>query len=225
MEQFGRAQGLVNLGVKSVLVDSDRNLWVGTQLGGLLQFGNGRFFPAIGSEPISPNHEFEISALYQDRSNRLWAGTQAGLAAGLTNSWNFVPDELTGEAVRAILQDRSGDLWVGTQGSGLKRIHEGKTISYGKAQGLPSDNISCLFEDGSSVLCAGTPVGLARFINGRWISYAGHFSEPSGNVGYLIEDDQGYLWIGASTGLMRARRADLSPATSASILALSSGGK
>jgi signal transduction histidine kinase len=209
VESFGRSQGLVNLGVKAVLVDCDRNLWVGTQLGGLLQFQQGRFLPAGGSELISPNHEYEISALYQDHSNRLWAGTQAGLASWTSNSWNCVSNGLLGDVVRATLQDRSGDLWVGTQGSGLKRIHDGKMIFYGKAEGLPSENISCLFEDGSGVLCAGTPVGLARFIKGMWVSYAGHFSEAAGNVGYLIEDDQSYLWIGSSVGLMRARRADL----------------
>ena len=209
IDSFGRAQGLVNLGVKSVLVDRDQNLWVGTQLGGVLQFQNGRFVPAAGSDLISPNHEFEISALYQDHDNRLWAGTQAGLSSWSSNSWNLVTNAAMGEVVRAILQDRSGDLWVGTLGAGLKRLHEGRTISYGKPEGLPSENISCLFEDGSGVLCAGTPVGLARFLNGKWASYVGHFSEAASNVGYLIEDDQGYLWIGSSVGLMRARRADL----------------
>ena len=209
VEQFGRAQGLVNLGVKSVLVDSDQNLWVGTQLGGLLQFQNGRFIPAIGSERISPSHEFEISVLYQDHSNHLWAGTQAGLASKEANSWGYVSKALSTGVVRAVLQDHSGDLWVGTQGSGLKRIHAGSTSSYGKAQGLPSENISCVYEDASGGICVGTPVGLARFIGGKWVSYAGHFSEPSSNVGYLIEDDQGFLWIGSSVGLIRARRADL----------------
>jgi len=210
LERFGQDQGLRNLGVKSVFVDSDRNLWVGTQLGGLLQLQDRRFVQPHGSETIGPRYGVpEISALYQDRSNRLWAGTQAGLATLNDNSWSFVTNGVAGQVVRAILQDRSGNLWVGTQGAGLKRIRDGKVTAYGMADGLPSENVSCLYEDNSGTLWAGTTVGLARFAGTNWISYDGHFIGASGNIGYLIDDAQGYLWMGSSVGLLRARGTDL----------------
>ncbi len=210
LERFGQDQGLKNLGVKSVFLDRDRQLWVGTLLGGLLQFQNGRFISAPGAEVLGPRYGVsEVSALYQDAGKHLWAGTQKGLAGYDGSSWSFVTNAVGGEVVRAILDDSAGDLWIGTQGAGLKRIRNGKVSSYSKAEGLPSENIACLFQDRSGVLWAGTPVGLARWNNAGWISYAGHFSGAAGNVGYLIDDDQGYLWMGSSVGLMRARRTDL----------------
>ena len=214
VERFrGKDQGLADLGVKSVLLDTERNLWVGTLLGGLLEFQQGQrqtFAPARGAELIGPRYGVsEISALYEDGSHRLWAGTQAGLASFGGGTWSFDSQAAAGEVVRAILKDHSGNLWVGTQGAGLKRIRDGTVTVFGKTEGLPSQNISCLFEDRSGALWAGTPVGLARFEGARWISYAGHFRGATGNIGYLLDDDQGSLWMGSSVGLLRARLADL----------------
>lgn len=214
IERFrGKDQGLADLGVKSVFLDDDRNLWVGTLLGGLLEFQPGQtktFAPARGAEPIGPRFGVsEISALYQDSRHRLWAGTQAGLASFRDGTWSLAGNAAAGEVVRAILEDHSGNLWVGTQGAGLKQMRDGKVTVYGRAEGLPGENISCLLEDHSGVLWAGTSVGLARFDGRRWISYAGHFRGATGSIGYLIDDDQGSLWMGSSVGLLRARLTDL----------------
>lgn len=207
VKQFGRPEGLGYLGVRSVFVDHNQALLVGTQLGGLLQFMNGQFKTAKGSELLTNN--YDISALYEDKSNRLWAGTQTGLAAWNGQAWAFVTNGLSASVVRAITQDRFGNLWIGTQGAGLGRSRGGQTDWYGKTNGLPSDNISSLYADDAGVLWVGTSVGLARLGNGEWTSYAGHFNGVGGSVGYLIEDDQGNLWIGSSVGLLRARKADL----------------
>jgi signal transduction histidine kinase len=206
LEQYGRAQGLVNLGVKSVFIDHDQKLWAGTLLGGLLSFDNGRFSPAAGSELLTRDHE--ISALYEDRGNTLWAGTQAGLAHLEGARW-VLSNQISGVDVKAILQDRSGALWIGTQGAGVTELRGGVTNRYSMAQGLPSDNISCIYEDREGVLWVGTSAGLARFSASKWTSYAGRFTAVSGNVSYLIDDDLGYLWMGSSVGLLRARKADL----------------
>ena len=207
VSSFGAEQGLVRLGVKSVLVDQAGELWVGTQLGGLLQLQAGHFGPAPGSGVLAPS--YEISALYQDRQQRLWAGTQAGLARWDGQNWSFDTNGIPSAVVHAILQDNAGNLWVGTQGAGLVERRKDRTISFGTADGLPSGNVSCLYQDTAGVLWAGTSVGLARLQGSRWFSYAGHFSGVSGNVSYLLDDGQGCLWMGSSIGLMRARKSDL----------------
>jgi signal transduction histidine kinase/ligand-binding sensor domain-containing protein len=207
IEHFGREQGLEKLGVKSVFVDHNTNLWVGTQLGGLLQYTSGQFSKAQGSDSLA--QDYEISALYEDHSHHLWAGTQVGLASWNGHDWMLATNGLSGNVVRAILQDRAGNLWIGTQGDGLKQIRDGKTTWYGKTNGLPSESISCLYEDTAGDLWAGTSVGLARFGKGKWTSYSDRFNGVAGNVCYLIEDDEGYLWMGSSVGLLRARKTDL----------------
>jgi signal transduction histidine kinase/ligand-binding sensor domain-containing protein len=207
LEQFRSAQGLRNLGVKSVFLDQDRQLWVGTQLRGLLWYQDGTFQKAPGSDLLET--KYEISALYQDPDKTLWAGTQSGLAQWNGQQWKSVPDGLSGHVVRAILRDRSGNLWVGTQDDGVKEIRDGKTLSYGKPNGLPSENVLCLYQDTAGVLWAGTSVGLARLNGNSWVSYMNHFSGLEGNVSYVVDDDQGSLWMGSNVGLMRARKSDL----------------
>ena len=217
LDQFRRAQGLVDLGVKSVFLDRDHELWVGvrvdqdvaqaTQLGGLLEFQNGGFSRAPNSEELARN--YEISALYQDHAGRLWAGTQSGLAERQAGNWSFATNQLPGPVVRAVLADELGNLWVGMQGAGLCRLSGQASTCFTKLDGLPSDNVTCLYADKDNTLWVGTSVGLARFRDQRWTSYAGHFSGGSGNVSYLLDDDHGYLWLGSSVGLLRASKADL----------------
>jgi signal transduction histidine kinase len=197
----------VNLGVKSVFVDHEKKLWAGTLLGGLLQFENGRFSVAPGSELVSRDNE--ISALYEDHNNRLWAGTQAGLFQFNGSQWIPGPDKTSGTAVKSVLQDHSGTLWVGTQGDGLTEIREGKATRLGKNQNLPSEDISCIYEDRDGILWVGTSAGLARLSEGKWTSYAISHKNLSANIAYIIDDDQGYLWMGSSVGLLRARKTDL----------------
>jgi len=206
LDQFRSGQGLVNLGVKSVFLDRDDTLWVGTRLGGLLQLQNGRFSPAPGSDALA--RDYEISALYQDQSNRLWAGTQAGLAELAAGKWGLV-NGLGDTVVRAIVEDAAGNLWVGTQGAGLCRLHDHVATWFGRTNGLPSDNINCLYQDREGALWVGTSIGLASFADDKWTSFAGHFRGASGNISYLSDDAQGYLWMGSTVGLLRAKKTDL----------------
>jgi ligand-binding sensor domain-containing protein/signal transduction histidine kinase len=230
LEQFGRLQGLVNLGVKSVLVDPGQNVWAGTDSGGLLRLREGSFERAPGSEQLRSSQEISvvfkdpenrlwtgvqagpqtvISALFQDRENRLWAGTQAGLASYDGREWQLVTNA-SGWAVRAIAEDREGALWIGTEGGGLLRQRDGEVVTYRKNNcALPTDNISSLYEDQEGVLWVGTSGGLARLQAGKWASFAGRLGSATGSIGYLIEDAQGHLWLGSNAGLLRVRKRDL----------------
>ena len=206
IEPFRREQGLRYLGVKSVFLDRDQTLWVGTQLGGLLRYENGRFANAPG--PAAQAGNYEISCLYQDHQGRLWAGTQAGLAQYVGGQWVYETNELWGTVVREVLEDRAGNLWFGTQGAGLLELPSQQS-RFQRATGLPSDNISCLYQDREGALWAGTALGLAGLSQGKWISFAGHMTAGGGKLGYLIDDDQGNLWMGSSVGLLRVSKADL----------------
>ena len=70
--------------------------------------------------------------------------------------------------------------------------------------GLPGNDISCLYADKDDVLWVGTSGhGLARFQNGKWSRYSTANGLASDSISYILEDDAGYLWIGSNTGLMR----------------------
>ncbi|HXP60445.1 MAG TPA: two-component regulator propeller domain-containing protein [Dongiaceae bacterium] len=193
--------------VRSVYVDRDGRVWVGTQNQGLFQFQDGGFKPAPGAERINRH----IFALYQDRRGTLWAGTAGGLARWDGREWRAAAatNGLSTNAVQAIVEDGQGNLWAGTAGGGVGCLREGRSTWFTRTKGLPSDNVFSLLVDQEGVLWAGTAGGLGRFRDGRWSSITRKEGLPVSYLGYLAEDREGYLWIGSYGGLVRVPKQTL----------------
>ena len=95
--------------------------------------------------------------------------------------------------------------------SGLNCFKDGKFISYQASEnGLPGNDISCLYLDQDGDLWVGTSGhGLARFHKGKWTRYSTGNGLASNSISYIIEDDEGDLWIGSNVGLMRIQKKSL----------------
>ncbi len=159
IENFGIAQGLSQSMVYTICEDHEGTLWVGTKHG-LNQFIDRRTLPFTVHEGLPSNH---MGAILQDRAGTIWAGTlDAGLAR--LEGRRFVPlGELPGlsNKIVALAEGPAGELWIGTD-KGLGRLHEGKVIQTFRAeQGLPADNVCCLWHDQQESLWVGTSAGLA----------------------------------------------------------------
>src|SRR5208283_1053997 len=113
--------------------------------------------------------------------------------------------------VRAMAEDAVGNLWVGTENHGLNFFTAGKFIPHpATADGLPGNDISCLYLDKDGALWVGTSGhGLARFYQGKWLRYSTDNGLASNSIDYIVEDDEGCLWIGSNAGLMRIQKSDL----------------
>lgn len=201
-QSYTNRHGLNHLNVKSILVDRAQEVWAGTYGGGLLRFQNGVFRPTAGLEAIPRNRE--ISALYEDREGRLWAGSQAGLACREAGQWRIYStrDGLSADVVRALVEDAQGNLWIGTEGGGLNCWRSNRFSWFGKTNSLPSNNVTSLLVDEGGGLWVGTASGLAFFQHGQGRTFADQ-EELSGGVAWLLDDQRGYLWIGSYTGLKR----------------------
>ncbi len=205
-----RDYGLTN--TWTVFVDKDNQVWAGTRrggawLGGLFQLRGNRFELSPGTEMM----DRDIFAIHQDRSGRIWVGTQGGLAMRDAGKWKVLTtrDGLLSDNVRAIADDAEGNLWIGTAG-GLNLWQNGQFASYSKSdRGLPSNNVTSLHVDNEGVLWVGTGGGLARFHKGKWTRYTKEQGLVSNAVAYLIEASQDDLWLGSNAGLMRVSKKSL----------------
>jgi ligand-binding sensor domain-containing protein/signal transduction histidine kinase len=190
----------------TVLVDHQQQVWIGTWDEGLFRLQDNNFQPVPGTAALGRR----IFALFEDRQSQLWAGTENGLARWNGNDWKIftTPDGLV---VRAIAEDAKGGLWVGTESHGLVYFKDGKFISYQQtAEGLPGNDISCLYLDRDGALWVGTAGhGLARFYKGKWTRYSTDNELASNSIDYITEDDAGWLWIGSNAGLMRIQKKSL----------------
>jgi len=198
---------------RALLVDRDQTLWAATFSAGLFRWSDDRFRPDMGyaNQYLSRNIR-SIYSLFQDRSGRLWVGTERGLACWDGHAWQMFATNngLTANIVRALADDADGRLWIGTEGGGLDCLQDGKITSVQPTNGFPSKNISALYMDADGVLWVGTMGnGLIRFQSGRWINFTTDNGLNANGVDYIIEDGLGCLWIGSNAGLMRVKKSDL----------------
>ncbi len=210
--------------VSAVCQDGRGWLWIGTYKQGLFGINRGvdekKTFAQLPGNP-RPLKETIISALYVDRGQVLWIGTQNGLHA-----YDILNDRFTGyyhrtglggglsnDSVMTIFEDRSGRLWVGTEdGLNLFDPLRFSFIAYRHArEGAPlidRDRISALIQDSGGTIWVGTyGAGLSRFDpeTGRFTTlYHSGLMGPavigSDKIYCLLEDSQKRLWIGTNSG-------------------------
>jgi ligand-binding sensor domain-containing protein len=192
--------------VTSVFRDGRSRVWAGTYAGGLFQFDGKKFNPHPTAGAL--RGKGEISAFFENRAHRLWAGTRSGLAFLNDTAWTTLKDGPTG-VVRAMAEDAEGSLWVGWEGRGVGKLQSGKWTWFTKTNGLPSDNVYALYADPEGAVWAGTLSGLARFRDGKWSSYPDRPGLSRRSISYLMEDPLGFLWMGSNGGLMRAPKRSL----------------
>lgn len=191
--------------VRAVLVDRQGRWWVGTLGQGLLQWQSGQLVRAAGTESVHPG----VMALYEDRAERLWVGTEGGLGRLDGQSWRtFGPNQgLPIDGVRAVTADGEGEIWVATSGHGLFRSQGGRFSAISTLGESAGKSFSSLFADTDGAVWVGTQGhGLLRYKGGKWLHLTTREGLLSNSVGGIEADEQGYLWVGSNAGLLRAAR-------------------
>ncbi len=181
----------------SLYEDRSGDLWIGTGGGGLKRLVKGEKLKPSPSylsyendpaDPASLSHDF-VYTIYEDRQGTLWIGTNGGglneMIRGEDGSeapsfrrFQRNPDDpasLSDNRVMAIHEDREGTIWIGTFGGGLNRFDRAtQTFScYTVKEGLPSNVVYAVLEDGHGNLWLSTNVGLSKFdpVSGRFRNY------------------------------------------------------
>lgn len=137
--------------VRALHEDRDGTLWVGTMRGTYHLRGD------RWSGPLLPNDW--IQAFYEDRDGTLWAATYDGvLRIREDRVERLGTDEgLPSRHVRAVYVDAEGVLWVGTEDQGLARVDlrgggrlaDAPVTVYRQRDGLPTDGIHTILDDGA----------------------------------------------------------------------------
>ncbi len=190
--------GLPHYAVKSLFEDSQGDLWIGTDGGGLIRMKNGRFSVFDKSKGLIDNSVFSIT---EDRNGYIWAGTHNGLSR-LSPTGRFISFDtkngLKSNYVRVVRADRQGTVWVGTK-DGLSRISPAGVSNFTVKDGLKSNEIYSIIEDRAGTIWIGTETGgLSRFANGKMTSYIDDVGILGKNIWSIFEDHEGNLWVGTA---------------------------
>ena len=206
--------------------DSQDNLWIGTDSGGLNRFlpGHQAFerFVSDPSDPFSLSHD-SVRVIYEDRAGRLWIGTDGGGLNRLDpDTGTFTrfahdpanPASLSNDRVRTIAEDSSGALWVGTDGGGInifdavngnfRHLRHDDAVPHS----LSDDRVRIIRKTADGAMWVGTyENGLDRL--GATADRFTHFvhapddrrSLADNYVRDLLEDSTGRLWVATDGGL------------------------
>ena len=202
--------------VASVFLDTESNLWVGTDKDGIYKLSpNGNTLQAH----YLPNAT--ILAICQDQAGRIWVVTYTDGFGYLdaTGTYHRIHIEgMDNVGVFDIKCDRQGTLWLATMGAGLVRINKtGAPILYKVKKGtegnihannIPNDYIAklALSKDHSRVYLA-TAIGMACLDTRKnsWTSALGGKNCLNKNVysHAIFVDSKDRIWYGCEDGVFQ----------------------
>ena len=138
----------------------------------------------------------QVTSLYEDRKERLWAGTPSdGLFCFDKQGWRRV---LTSHpSILSISEDSEGNIWVGTQGGGLNRVRPRRLEIMGLDTGLPFDAVQSVCEDASGTIwVAGHNGLLARSQEDGWTLVSNDVGWQGGEATCVAAGTNGTVYIG-----------------------------
>ena len=166
-----------------------------------------------------------IQAVFADRENALWIGTNAGLVRWVNGKMERFPvtDPLATASILTLMEDREGNLWVGTETSGLEILRDQRFHTLDTRDGLTSDRITTVVEDRSGTLWAGTREDGLNALRHEESKDGSRVSRnltvkdglASNVILSLAAAPNGDLWVGTPDGLSRIRGTTVDTFTSA----------
>ena len=130
--------------VLAITQDHSGDVWIGTAIGELRRFHDGKFESFRPKDSLTANATVAAAAT-ADPMREVGRGT---LSAG-------------GEKFWALHADAEGVIWIGSLGGGLLRFQNGEFTRFSLADGLPSENVNQILEDDRDQLWLGTSAGVA----------------------------------------------------------------
>jgi ligand-binding sensor domain-containing protein len=232
--------------VYAIYEDRAGTLWVGTAKGlnrfdrpdsGAEKFNEtqGKTFTRFLHDPLNPRSLSHptVTAIYEDRFNTLWIGTEGGGLNALDRDTKqftrFVhdpndPQSLSDDFVQAIYEDRAGRLWIGTERGGLNRLDRDTTTGAAKAfthflydpknpRGLSHPDVRAICEDRLGKLWLGTLGGGLNCFHPATEQFTHYVNDPknlnslsNNRVFSIYEDRSGTLWVGTNDGINKLDR-------------------
>lgn len=201
----------------SLLLDSQRRLWVGTQTGqvALVDADRGQLLSMVSQGSRSGDIRGAAQSLLQASDDEVWVGRGDGLErrrasdGELLQSLGYTADQplgLAGNDIRALLRDRAGGVWLGGFGSGLMRYDtQAESIQVVRAFGpeFREGNINSVLSLGDGRVLLGSASEGLLMVDSAFAPLR-HFAPGikgmlAGRVRALAASVDEWVWVGGSS--------------------------
>jgi len=193
--------------IDAMVQTRDGYLWMGTEEG-LVRFDGVRFVVSDRQSAPALRSSF-VSSLYESPDGTLWIGTYGGGLARMRNGRieSFRVDVLGNDRIRE-MRAHEGAIFIATAGGGLLRIDGDNVTRFTTKDGLPTDRIWALEDDGVDGMWVATHGGgVVRWNDGRVVErITARDGLPNDLARALLRDADGTLWIGTDGGGVAAWR-------------------
>jgi signal transduction histidine kinase/ligand-binding sensor domain-containing protein len=158
----------------SIAEDTEGNLWIANEQGGLLHLIRGSEIQQIPWSKLG--HKDHASALAADPwQGGLWLGFDLGgvtyFIDGQVRASYTATDGLGQGRVNHLRLDQEGTLWAATEG-GLSRLKNGRVSTLTVRNNLPCDSVHWSIEDNAKSIWLYTACGIVRIARSEWDAWA-----------------------------------------------------
>lgn len=181
--------------------DAGGDVWAGNLDVGLYRMRQ-------GEATYVPGAPANVFAMCDDGEGGVWIGGD-GLSRVRDGSAKRVEQFPSDPKVSSLVRDTSGTIWIGTRGAGLYAMRQGAFERLGQKEGLPSDDVLCLYAGGQGDLWVGTALGLSRKTDGGFNSIGAMQGLPYRAVSGVAEHDLGNMWFHSPEGIYRVPGTEL----------------
>ncbi len=202
--------------VRKVFRDSRGDLWIGTNVYGLIRYNGDSLIYFDENHGLGAGR---ITEIIEDQAGNVWFGTAKGLSkyreasdfksdTRLFETFDF-DNGLIDEEIWSVLIDDDGLIWVGTingvyqfDGQKFEKFNLPKASVKDTTSILSFDRVSQIIQDRNGTMWFGTDgFGLTSFKESEGFQ---HFTKenglPDNNIYSLLEDSRGNIWVGTMYG-------------------------
>ncbi len=194
-----------DVGINSMLRDSDGLLWVGIAAAGpglgLGQFREGMFRPFVTSS--FDGSKVSVYDMMVDHDGNLWVATLGHGVFRIRN--NKVehfgrPEGLSSDTATALFEDREGIVWAATT-KGVDCFRDPPIVTFSSLEGLGKDAAAGVLASRDGTIWVANSGSLDHIVDGTILSIRAASGLPGHQVASMLEDRAGNMWVGVDDGL------------------------
>ncbi len=189
---------------------ADGHIWLGTAGNGIFEWNGTSFAKHVTTAEGLPSNQ--VRALLVDHADRLWVGTDAGLALKADGYWlvfSAANSALASNDIQALTLDALDRVWIGTGANGISVLAPDADggpawSAYTVAEGLPGNTITGLATEPLGAVWAATSQGLGKWdpATGAWTKHTvASGALPNNAARSVASDGLGLARAGTDGGL------------------------